>query len=341
MRLPCRVLPRFALAHSGESGLQYGPLLRRRLGMGSGTVDIRKHFTILAVVSMVVCWASVPLFLKHFTANLDAWTVNAVRYGVASVLLLPFAISCCRHPVAGRNIWRDALVPAAVNTLGQVGWALIPYYLDASVMGFGIRSSFLFAVMAGLWLLPEERALMRSPLYLSGAGICVTGMVMLFAGVTRAHGSVVGYVILLATSAVWGFYGVCVRKFMHGYSSRHAFSVICLYTAVILAVLMAACGHGQVLASCPPGLWLTLAVSAVIGIVVPHILMYTVVRRFGPLIEAGSELTTPFLTFAGAALLFGERLTSAQWVGGIGVICGSACMVLAHRDRQRNLPEPP
>ena len=307
-------------------------------------LDVRKHFVVVALLGMIVCWASIPVFLKYFAnVRLDAWTVNGVRYGCAAVLMLPFVLSYRRHPLEGRNIWRDALVPSLINALGQVGWALAPYYLDASVIGFGIRSSFLFAVAAGLWLLPPERVLMRSRLFLSGGGACVAGILLLFGGAGRGGGSPVGYGILLATAAVWGFYGVCIRKFMHGYPPYHAFGVVCVYTAAMLVVLMLPLGHVGALASCGAKVVTALVVSAVIGIVIAHILMYAVVRRFGPLIEAGGELSTPFLTFCGAAVLFGERLTTSQWVGGIGVICGSACMVLAHRDRerQRDIPEAP
>jgi len=42
---------------------------------------IRKtRFPVVFVLGLsVLCFSSVPLFLKHFTGFLDAWTVNGIR----------------------------------------------------------------------------------------------------------------------------------------------------------------------------------------------------------------------------------------------------------------------
>ncbi len=280
----------------------------------------------------VVFWSSVPLFLKHFTGTLDAWTVNGVRYGVAAVLLLPACIAARgRRGVSGRPIWRDALVPAAVNTLGQVGWALAPYHIDASFMGFGIRSAFFFTLLGSLWLLPEERGLVRAPTFWAGTAVCVAGLGLLFAGSLRGRVSPLGSAILLGTAMVWGFYSVNVRRFMRGYAAHHSFGVICCYTAVALAVLALLFGRTSDLRAATPGTLALLVLSAICGIASAHVAMYYSLERLGPLLVAGGEFVTPFLTFAGAALLFGERLSPGQWLGGCAVVAGSVVLLRTRR----------
>jgi drug/metabolite transporter (DMT)-like permease len=59
--------------------------------------------------------------------------------------------------------------------------------------------------------------------------------------------------------------------------------------------------------------------------------MYYVLGHLGAIIESGAEMMTPFVTFGGAALIFGERLSALQWSGGLGVIAGCALMISAHR----------
>jgi drug/metabolite transporter (DMT)-like permease len=286
----------------------------------------------LALLGAILFWSSVPLFLKYFTTRLDAWTVNGVRYGFAALLLLPAVFGYDESEMPGRNIWKDALIPSLVNVLGQVGWALAPYYIDASLMGFGIRSAFFFTLLTSLWLLPEERYLVRSPMFWGGAGLCVAGLCALFASsLIGARASPTGLIILFSTALIWGYYGVSVRKHMHGYSPHHSFGVICLYTAAVLVVLMALFGHGRAVLHMGGFPFTLLLVSALLGIAVAHILMYHVISRLGPLIESSGEFMTPFLTFTGAALLFGERLSFWQWIGGLGVICGSLLMVRTHR----------
>jgi len=296
---------------------------------------------ILAVFGSVACWSSVPLFLRHFATlpePIDAWTVNGVRYCVAAVILLPATIAGWRKRMPpGRNIWVDALVPAAINAAGQAGWALIPYYADASVMGFGIRSAFLFALLGGMWLLPDERYLLRSPAFWIGSTICVGGVAALFGGSLRGGTSLLGCALILGTASVWGFYMVTARRFMKHYSPHHSFGVISFYTAVAMAILALAIGDTTRLATLGPLPIALLLVSAVIGIVCAHVLAYYAMGRLGALVASGSQFISPFLTFAGAALLFGERLSGWQWLGGICVVSGGLAMIAAHRGSRESL----
>ena len=290
-----------------------------------------------ALAGMILSWSSIPLFLKHFTGELDAWTVNGFRYGTAAVLLLPLLRKGSAASLPGRSIWRDALLPSAVNSFGQIGWALLPYYMPASVMGFGVRAAFLFTLIGSLWLLPEERYLFRSGRFWMGAFVCVLGFGGLVRGSVRAsHTSVTGLLLLLGTAAVWGFYGVAVRRNMTGHAPQRRFAVISLYTAAVVAILTFIRGDVGALAAVS---WKTVAMlvlSAVLGVALAHILMFYVLDHLGAVIEGGSEMATPFLTFVGAALIFGERLSVLQWAGGVGVIAGCGLMIAAHRPSARS-----
>ncbi|HYK91211.1 MAG TPA: DMT family transporter [Acidobacteriota bacterium] len=288
----------------------------------------------LALLVSILSWSSIPLFLKYFTDSLDAWTVNGVRYAFSALLMLPGLRVRTAGSEKQRSLWSSALVPACVNTAGQVGWALIPYYVTASVMAFGIRASFLFTILGSLWLLPEERYLLRSRPFWLGAVSCIAGLSALFwASLRQASASVPGLLILLSCAAVWGFYGITVRKFMKDHQPHRSFAAISLYTSGILTVLMLSFGRVSALARLSPGNLSLLALSSVLGIALAHVLMYYVLNRLGPIVESGAEMLAPFLTFCGAALIFGERLSALQWTGGLGVIAGCVLMVSAHKPR--------
>ncbi len=293
----------------------------------------KAFLAIPALLVSILSWSSIPLFLKYFTVSLDAWTVNRVRYAVAALLLLP-ALRTLPPDLHRQEFWRNALVPALVNSVGQIGWALIPYYVTASVMGFGIRTSFLFTIAGGLWLLPEERYLLGSSSFWAGSVLCVAGVSTLFWGSLRqAAASIPGLIILLGSAAVWGFYGISVRKFMRGYPPHCSFAAISLYTAAVVTALMLLFGRISRLAGLTPGNLGLLALSAVLGIALAHVLMYYVLQHLGAIVEGGAEMMTPFLTFCGAALIFHERLSALQWTGGLGVIAGCVFMISAHRPR--------
>lgn len=284
-----------------------------------------------ALMAAILFWGSIPLFLKYFTTYMDAWTVNGIRYMIGSLLLLPALWMPFRPSARPVNLWRNAMIPSLVNSLGQIGYALVPYFVTASVMGFGIRASFLFTLAGSLWLLPEERYLFFSPLFWAGGALCITGVITLFWGSAhQAAASIPGLMILLGDAAVWGFYGVTVRKYMRGYPPHHSFAAISIYTAGILAIPMLAFGRISALAHQAPQTLGLLVLSAVIGISCAHVLMYYVLGHLGAIIEGGAEMLAPFVTFGGAALLFGERLSAFQWTGGLGVIAGCALMIRAH-----------
>ena len=295
-------------------------------------MDKKPSFAVPALGAAILSWGSIPLFLKHFTPLMDAWTVNGVRYIIGALLLLPALRGTFRSNPGHSSLWRSALIPALVNSVSQAGFALIPYFVSASLMGFGMRTSFLFTLAASLWLLPEERRLFFSRLFWAGGALCMAGICALFWGSLRqAAASVPGLFLLFGDAAAWGFYGVTVRKYMRGYPPHRSFAVISLYTAGILTVLMLIFGRISALAEQQPHTLGLIVLSAALGISLGHVLMYYVLSRLGAIIEGGAEMVTPFVTFLGAAMLFGERLSGLQWAGGLGVIAGGALMISAHK----------
>ncbi|MDP6526461.1 MAG: DMT family transporter [Kiritimatiellia bacterium] len=290
----------------------------------------------ICLAGAILGFSSVPLFIKHFAASLDAWTVNAVRYSTASVILAPVALVIyARNRERSRGIWLAALVPAMPNLIGQIGWALTPYYNDASVIAFVIRSSFLFTILFGCAFLPSERALARIPGFWLGAAICCCGIVVMYAAsIFGQRGtSAFGIGLIVATAMMWGIYGVSVRIFLRGYPGRLGFGVVAMYTT--FGLLIAACVRA-VIVSEPSGLatlstpdWFLLLLSGLIGIAISHVLMYKAIHALGPITASGVQLVSPFLTSMGAALILHEKMGSLQWLGGVLLIAGLLTLVIA------------
>lgn len=298
-------------------------------------IDARKRrpHVLVALATAILCLSSVPVFLRHFAGALDAWTVNGFRYGVAALLWLPYVLRHRRDATPGRNPWRDAVVPAFVNAIGQIGWAFAPYYVEAGVMAFVIRISFLFTVVFGFAVLPGERPLARRPSFWAAVALSAAGLVAMYRG--RGGGDVrvsaVGWLILLGTAVFWGLYSVCVRRCMRGHSIRLSFGIICIYTALPLVSLLFFRGNWAQLGHIAPGELALLGTSAVVGIAVAHVFLYQAIFALGPIVTDGASLATPFLTALGAALVLGERLSPAQWLGGSIIVAGSVLLVLGRQ----------
>jgi len=297
----------------------------------------------LCLLIAVVCFASVPLFLRYIAVNieeLDAWTVNAVRYGVATVFWLPFVIQRLWRVPAERRVLRDAIGASLVNTVGQIGWAVAAYHSEAGVIAFVIRSSFFFAIVYSVILLPQERATVRrSRFWLGGLGV-VAGVVTFMSGnaFTEGKSSPLGLVIILLTAAAWGMYGVLVKRDLGRYDARVGFAVNSLYTTIILIVAMFLFGDWRVLGTLPGEVWLLLIGSAFAGITFSHVLLYRGIHALGPVISSGASCVQPFLTALGAWIFLDEVLRTRQWVGGC-ILVGSCVILLSLRfGRQPDSP---
>ncbi len=265
-----------------------------------------------------------PVFLKYFTDFIDAWTANGVRYGFSALILAPYLLLNLRQVPPGTNIWRDALVPSIVNMVGQVAWAWAPYHNDATVVSFVVRCAFPVSILFGFWFLRRERALARSVGFWLGAAGVVLGIVFMYSG-ALAHGgsSPFGLLLALTTSVCWGLYSVTVGYYMPGYPAILAFSVICLYTAPGLIVLMLLVGDYGSLGELSAFRWFMVLISGVLGITIGHVLIYRFIKVLGPIaLEAGHSLI-PLGSLVLAAALLGERMSGSQWVGGVLLIAGS------------------
>ncbi len=299
----------------------------------------------LGLLVALVCFASVPLFLRYLVRfpELDAWTVNAVRYGVAAVIWLPFVVRRLSQRPAELRVWKDAIGSAVVNVIGQMGWALAAYYNEAGVIAFVVRSSFLFAIVYSVILLPSERATVRRPRFWLGAGGIVAGIVCMFGnGFHSGKSTPLGLLILLITAAAWGMYGVLVKRNLGDYDERVSFAVNSLYTTGVLIVAMFLFGNWRALATVPPKLWLLLIVSALVGVSFSHVLLYRAIHVLGPVVANGASCLQPFLTALGAWLFLDEILFPSQWIGGC-LLVGSCIVLLSlklRRPARAPLPEP-
>lgn len=294
-----------------------------------------------ALATTILIWGTVPLILRHIAREgvLDAWTVNGFRYLFTALFWLPYLLARRGELAQARGLWRDAALPAACHLVGQIGWGLAPYYATASVMNFASRSSFLFAILLGFWLLPEERRLVRHPLFWLGALATVLGLCGLFGGASDGGStSALGFVILTVTALCWAAYGVQVRRRMQRHPARLGFAVVSLWVAPPLLALMFALGDWRAVSQLDAFHWLLLVFTGCIAIALGHVLFYLGLRTFGPVTTEGSLSVVPFLTAVLSGQLLGERLSGIQWTGGLLLVAGTLALLAAKARQLRARP---
>jgi len=300
---------------------------------------------LITVVLTLAGWSSVPIFLRYFSDHIDLWTSNGWRYGFSALLWLPVLIVAMARNRLPRGLWKAALIPSVINAAGQVLFTYAHYKIDPALLTSGLRSQLIF-VAIGAWLMfPVERAVIRTPGYLLGAGLLVMGMigvilardptvttVVSVAGSHRDVGDasrVQGIVLAIGSGMLFAGYGLAVRKFMIGINSVLAFAAICQFTALVMVTLMFLLGDswGTTVLKMPGHLIMWLLVSGIIGIAIGHVFYYISIARLGVAVTAGVLQLQPFLVAVGSLWWFGERLTPVQWIGGCVAVTGALVML--------------
>jgi drug/metabolite transporter (DMT)-like permease len=293
-------------------------------------LQLRAWFVaIAAMLTALFFWAVLPLFLEHFTHVLDPWTVNGMRYFFSAAFWLPFVIRSLRQrpPAERRALWKAALVPAAAHGVCQVFFGFAPYYNNATMLNFGCRLSIPFTTLFGFWLLKSERPLARSRGFWLGLACAIGGFLLMFEnGFGSDSTSPIGMLLLLGFAVTWGLYVVFVRRNLSGIPPHLSYGIVSLLAFPPLLALMIGLGDWHALLRLPWDQWLWLALSAILGLALSHVLFYRAILTMGPIASEGSMLLIPFQTALLAHFFLDERLSLTQWGAGALLIAG--CMLI-------------
>lgn len=284
----------------------------------------------------LVGWSSIPLFLKHFSHSIDAWTSNGWRYGFSALIWLPVVLIVWQRKRLPKGIWALAIVPGVVNSIGQVTFTWAHYKIDPGLLTFGLRSHIIFATIGAALLFPAERRIIKSRGFVTGIALVVVGTLgtILFDKGFGQEASSIGVILSILSGALFAGYALSVRWFMHGISPLIAFAVISQYTAAAMVLLMLGLGENAGAGALGMSGWqfALLLISAVIGIALGHVFYYISINRLGVAVSSGVLQLQPFVVSIGAWLLFQELLTAWQWAFGAVAVAGAALvLVVQHR----------
>jgi drug/metabolite transporter (DMT)-like permease len=212
-----------------------------------------------------------------------------------------------------------------------VFWALAPYYLAASSIGFFVRFALIWSVLAAVTIFPDERRLLRLPRFYLGMGLGIGGFaaMSLATSVPDADVSVTGIVIILLCSLFFGLYAVSVRCYLRDTNPLVGFGVVSQYVSLGTLIAMGLWGTPTQLGSLSATGWAALVSSSVLGIALGHLFLYAAVQRVGAAITSGVQSVTPFLTVAMAWTFLGESMTPWKWVAGIVMVVGAVVLLSA------------
>ncbi len=290
------------------------------------------------LLANIFCWAAVPVLLRYLTGTpIDAWTANGFRYPLASVLYWPILIVAWRSGRLDRQTLQRCIVPSFFAFGGQVLWALAPYYLPASAIGFFMRFSLVFAFSGAMILFPDERKLLRLPNFYVGLILLVGGFILMSVSKLQFDAEVTGagIAIILLCGVFFGFYAVSVRYFLRGINPLVGFGVVSHYVSVGTLIAMFAWGDFRQLLFIPSQDWMVLIGSSVLGIALGHFFLYSAVSRLGAAVTSGAQTLTPFPTMLLAGWFLHEQMTGLEWTAGLTMVAGAAVLLVAQNQITR------
>ena len=311
---------RAAVAGHAERGVEFRPVEALRDVPDTDRRDQRVAY--LALVAMAGLFGGTWVAGRWAVDELPVFTVAALRFGVASVLLLAW-VAARRRPLAPLRRQDLPLVAglgltavAGYNWLFLTGLTLAPAS-DGSILVPGT-----IPMLTALLAIPllGERIGWRAVL---GIGIAVLGLVVVIGPAREAGGQrLLGDALFLASAGVWSAYNVMVRVASRRFDAVSATLYAMVAGTLVLLPLALLEDSGSALAAASTTAWLSIGYLAVFGSILAFVFLQVGVARLGAARASAFTLLVPIFGVGLSILLLGERPTIVTFLGGAVVLGG-------------------
>jgi drug/metabolite transporter (DMT)-like permease len=270
---------------------------------------------------VAVClWGLAPVATRAAVAHLAPVPLLVLRLGLASLVLLPWAV-----PVFRRLRPRTAGRLLAAGMLGFVGYNLPVtvglQWLPASAAGLLLATEPVWVMLIG-WAFLAERGGARAWL---GSAAALGGVAVLAGpgAVTGAHGyrALAGAGLVLAGTLAFGAYTIVLRPLSQSFGAVPA-TAASTVVGTLPYLPFAGTLAGARLANVGPSVWAELAFLA-LGSSVAGMLLWNLAILSGGTARVSMLLyLEPAVSVAGAVTLLGERVGPATIGGGLLILAG-------------------
>jgi drug/metabolite transporter (DMT)-like permease len=278
---------------------------------------------------VAVClWGLAPVATRAAVAHLAPLPLLVLRLGLASLVLLPWAVPVFRQ-IRGRAAGR--LLAAGI--LGFVGYNLPVtvglQWLPAATAGLLLATEPVWVMLLGWAFLRERGGGKTRPDNRAWLGsVAALGGVAVLAGpgaVTGAHGyrALAGAGLVLAATLAFGAYTIVLRPLSQDYGAVPA-TAASTVVGTLPYLPFAGTLAGARLTDLGPAVWAELAFLA-LGSSVAGMLLWNLAILSGGTARVSLLLyLEPAVSVTGAVILLGERIGPATIAGGLLILAGVA-----------------
>lgn len=276
----------------------------------------------LMLTGMALCFGGTWVAASVAVDAAPPFTIAAVRFGIASVLLYAWArlsgrpLSPLRRSDWPMVVGLGLTAVAGYNWLFLTGLTLAPA-TDGAIIVPGLAPVFT-ALLAGALL--GERLGARGFI---GLAVAAVGLFLVVnpAGGTDAR-RLLGDALFISGAALWGVYSVLARRASRRFSAVSASLYGTAFGTVVLVPAAILEGGGDALLQVPLEALAGIAYLAVFGTVVAFVLLNLGVARIGAARASAFALLVPIVGVLSSVAILGERLGSLTLVGGGVVLIG-------------------
>ena len=287
----------------------------------------------------LISWAQAPVFIRFLREAYEPFSMAFVRYASGAAALV--VVSLLFHRQEFLRLLRDprpVLGIAILNTFQQYTWTAGCYGASATMAQVITMLSLVFIVLFSFILFHEERAVIRSPLYLLGTALSFVGVV---AVLTKDPASLLpvldrSSLLLLTTAVCWAIYRVWSKHIVMTWHPIPMFTVLAMLTSLGFLALTFIAGRPADLVNAGPKLTAIALFSGIMPIALAHPSFNHAQKNLGSAFCTSIGLITPLLTFAIAiVVLDDETFLWTQWVGAGVLIAGGFLVIWAGRMAQQ------
>ena len=280
---------------------------------------------LLALVLGILCWSTVPVFIRFLNQYLGNFSQNLFRYLAACALLWVLSLVLFRPRLAlGRHLL-GLLIPIGFMCCHQLLW--VESIRLTSPTTASLLTQFQIVIVGLLaWIFfPAERKAIRSPRFLAGTALALVGVAgFILSSGGDLRGSAFGFCVVLLTAAAWSAYTISVKATIRGIHPVVAFTYVSTGVLVFFLVSTPVMDHPGVVLAVPGSVQVALVVSGILGIALAHVFFYTALSHLSAPVCGTALLLVPLLTGTWSFLIFQETLRPAQVPFGILLLAGSA-----------------
>jgi drug/metabolite transporter (DMT)-like permease len=282
---------------------------------------------VLLCLASGVAFGLAAVFAKEsYRAGLNVSTMLVTRFGIAALMF--WIIVAIRRPAfpTGRVLLTCVGLGAVGYALQSGGYFAALTHMDASMVGLVLYVYPALVLMLALGL--RRETLDRRKLI--ALGLSLGGLVLLLRTGQTGTVTTIGVMLALGAAVTYAFYIMVASTLPHDLDMYLMSAIVC--TGAAVSVGLFGLGTGSLHAPHSPSAWGWVAMVALIPTVVAIACFFAGLRRVGASTAAILSCVEPVVTATSAVIVYGDRLTPGQIVGGSAVL-GAVVVLQARRRR--------